>query len=80
MGIILFITLWLLSGLVTFVILAKCEGYTEVDKNTREMFGVCLIGGVILLAITIFYEFVAVGFDRFIEWLLKKINGDKKNE
>lgn len=75
---ILVLLLWMIAGLIAFILLAKDEGYTELDKEVKDMFGLCLVGGVIVFIFAIGYTIAVTYCDKFLEWLLKTINGDKK--
>lgn len=75
---ILVLLLWIIAGFIAFILLAKDEGYTELNKEVKDMFGLCLFGGAIVFILAIVYTIAVTYCNNFLEWLLKIINGDKK--
>ena len=74
---------WLVLGFTAFVIVVKMDGDTEVDKEVKQLFGLCMLSGVFSFVVTLYF-FIASLYsgisDKFLSWLLKVVNGDKKNE
>ncbi len=73
LAMVLILVVWFGLGFVGFIIEAKYKNFTEFDKVTKDEFVACVMLGMITFLYMSFC-YISDWFNRFMGWLLKKIN------